>query len=402
MHTDDLDLRTGNPLWRSLRHPLLTTHYLDSDIQADVVVIGAGITGAMAAQEMFELGFSVVLLDKRGPLKGSTSATTALLQYDIDVPLSILAKKLGLKNAIRAYRRSKLALDSLVDKINDLELRCDLRRHSSLYIAGSVLDNKGLRAEATQRQSAGLFCQYLDHGALQDKYGINKSGAIVTPDSFSVNPMNMAGGFLRRAIEGGAKIYSPVEVRNVEVGRNATTIKTNCAFSISCKIVIYATGYEMPSFANRRKNKVCSTYAIATSSQPGKIWPDDCLIWEASDPYLYLRSTPDGRVICGGSDEDFENEEMRDALLPKKVKVLEKKLSTLFPHLDAKAEFAWCGSFGSRSSGLPTIGPVPGMKNCYMILAFGGNGITFSRLATELIKARVQGHPDPDEDLFAI
>jgi glycine/D-amino acid oxidase-like deaminating enzyme len=38
------------------------------------------------------------------------------------------------------------------------------------------------------------------------------------------------------------------------------------------------------------------------------------LIWEASEPYLYLRTTEDGRVICGGEDEDFADTEKRDSL----------------------------------------------------------------------------------------
>jgi glycine/D-amino acid oxidase-like deaminating enzyme len=117
---------------------------------------------------------------------------------------------------------------------------------------------------------------------------------------------------------------------------------------------------------------------------------------------LYLRTTSDGRVICGGLDEDFENEEKRDELLAKKTKSLEKKLKAIFPQLNSEAEFAWCGSFGSARTGLPSIGAIPGLKNCYAILAFGGNGITFSRMAAEMIRAVLTGHEDPDYKLFSI
>ena len=50
------------------------------------------------------------------------------------------------------------------------------------------------------------------------------------------------------------------------------------------------------------------------------------MIWEASDPYLYIRTTPDGRVICGGEDEDFADDEKRDALIPRKTATLRRKL----------------------------------------------------------------------------
>ena len=69
-----------------------------------------------------------------------------------------------------------------------------------------------------------------------------------------------------------------------------------------------------------------STYAIATRPQPRRLWPEDCFIWEAADPYLYLRSTPDGRVICGGEDEDFADDEARDALIPQKAAAIRRKL----------------------------------------------------------------------------
>ena len=41
------------------------------------------------------------------------------------------------------------------------------------------------------------------------------------------------------------------------------------------------------------------------------------------------------------------------------------------------------------------------MANCYGVLAFGGNGLTFTRIAAEIIKARFTGRGDPEADLFA-
>jgi glycine/D-amino acid oxidase-like deaminating enzyme len=68
---------------------------------------------------------------------------------------------------------------------------------------------------------------------------------------------------------------------------------------------------------------------------------------------------------------------------------------------DATPDYAWTGSFGGTADDLPSIGPVPGMTHCYGVLAFGGNGITFSRIAAEIIRARLTGQDDPEADLFA-
>jgi len=124
------------------------------------------------------------------------------------------------------------------------------------------------------------------------------------------------------------------------------------------------------------------------------------MIWEASDPYLYLRTTPDGRIVCGGEDVEFSEEDERNALLPAKVGRIRAKLHRLMPWVDTRPEFEWAASFGISSTGLPRIGRVPGRKNVYAAFGYGGNGITFSRIAAEILTAQLTGRRDPDEDLF--
>ena len=109
----------------------------------------------------------------------------------------------------------------------------------------------------------------------------------------------------------------------------------------------------------------------------------------------------DGRIICGGGDEDFKDEAARDALLERKTKHLEKKLSAMLPHVDARADFAWTGTFGSTGTGTPSIGLVPRRKRTYAVLGFGGNGFTFSMIAAQLVRGLITGDGDPDVDLYA-
>jgi glycine/D-amino acid oxidase-like deaminating enzyme len=124
------------------------------------------------------------------------------------------------------------------------------------------------------------------------------------------------------------------------------------------------------------------------------------MIWEAADPYLYVRTTSDGRVICGGEDEDFSDETARDALLQPKTKTLQRKLGRLMPKLDTTVEFAWTGSFGRSTTGLPTIGLIPDLPNCWVALGYGGNGITYSQIAADIIAGALSGRPDMDANLF--
>jgi len=105
-------------------------------------------------------------------------------------------------------------------------------------------------------------------------------------------------------------------------------------------------------------------------------------------------------VIVGGEDEDIDDEAARDALLPAKIAALQRKTRTLLPWLDTSADFAWAGTFGESDNGLPSIGSIPGMPSCYAVLGYGGNGITFSMVAAQIIRMLLRGQRDPDAELF--
>jgi glycine/D-amino acid oxidase-like deaminating enzyme len=399
--TKTQDLHTGKPVWSNKRSRNPAFSKLKRNLKTEIAIIGAGISGAMLAEELSAAGFEVALFDKRRPLQRSTSATTALLQYDIDMPLTLLAKKIGKAKATRAWQRSRLVLESLADKISALDIDCDMQRRDSLLLSGDKLDAKGLREEAELRRTCGLPGAYLDRRTLKENYDISRDAALLSFNNMNLNPIKLALGFLTHAVGNGVKIYAPHEVKDVRPLKSGADLILDDGIIVKANHVIFATGYEIPERIRTRRHQINSTWAIATKPQKSRLWPDEAMIWEASDPYLYIRTLPDGRVICGGEDEKFSDEEARDALITKKTRILEKKLKKLFPQLDTKAEFAWTGSFGGSTTGLPSIGRIPGMANCFAVMAYGGNGITFSRMATELIRADLTGNHDPDAALFA-
>ena len=115
-----------------------------------------------------------------------------------------------------------------------------------------------------------------------------------------------------------------------------------------------------------------------------------------------MRTTLDGRVIVGGEDEEFSDEKKRDALIPSKIAAIRGKLKLLLPALDTTPDFAWAGCFGASASGLPAIGAIPGAARCFAVMGYGGNGITFSVIAAQIIQRAILGLPDPDAELFAL
>lgn len=399
--TEKRDLRTGTPVWLGKGGVRVPFGALAKNIRVDVVVVGAGVTGALVADALLEAGKSIAVLDRRGPAKGSTSASTALLQFELDQPLTHLVRKIGRARAARAYWRSASAVDYLRGRIADLRLRCAFRERQAVYLPGHLLDLNGLRAEAQARSRIGLRSRFIKRDRLRELTTIEGRGAIVSSGSGELDPVALVAGLWRSALMRGADLYAPVDVVDVHSGRSFVTLGTAGGPVVRARHAVFATGYEHLKLVNPKTQKVISTWAMATAPQPERLWPSRCLIWQAADPYLYVRTTTEGRIIAGGEDEDFSDEKKRDALIPSKVKAIRRKLEALLPGVDTNPEFSWTGCFGASETGLPSIGAVPGAKRCFSVLGYGGNGITFSTVAAQLIQRAVVGLVDPDVDLFA-
>jgi glycine/D-amino acid oxidase-like deaminating enzyme len=146
-----------------------------------------------------------------------------------------------------------------------------------------------------------------------------------------------------------------------------------------------------------------STYAIISEVTDIKkpLWSEEMIMWNTANPYLYLRTTTDKRIIIGGRDENFYSPLRRDKLISKKSRELAKDFKKLFPGIPFLTEFSWAGTFGSTKDGLPFIGPYKNMPNGYFALGFGGNGITFSLIAAEIITGMLTGQKTPDAALFS-
>lgn len=401
MITQKRDLRTGLSLWLANKPALLKMNSSPL-MQADVAVVGTGISGALVADALIQAGYSVLALDRREPMSGSTPASTALLQFELDTPLTELARKIGKSDAARAWWRSAEAVRDLQDRIETLQIRCDLAQRSTIYLPGNILGTNQLKREAAARQKLGLRSEFIGRQPLHDLTGMDKPGAILSHGNGEANPVRLVAGLWRHFLARGGRMVANIDVAEIDQTRSRVRLKTKDGRAITAKYAVFCTGYELMKFARPTGYKIISTWALATRPQPEKIWPSKSLIWEAADPYLYMRTTGQGRVIVGGEDESFSDEDLRDKLIPKKITAIAKKAKRIFPSIDFTPDYAWTGSFGESPTGLPAMGPIKALPRCYAVLGFGGNGITFSMLAAQLVSRHMQGIKDPDADIFKL
>ena len=399
--THHRDLRTGQSIWSARRRPAIAENPLTRNVACDIVVVGAGISGALIAEQLSDAGFDVVIVDRRGPTEGSTAASTAMLQSEIDTPLHQMADRIGRDKAERIWRRSRQSVDALRERTERLGLDVDGATRGSIYLDGNLLDAAGLAREAEARRRAGFEIELLKPAQVEDRYGIKGRHAIIGYGNYSADPRRLAAGYLNVAISRGARLYAPVDICDVAPSETGVTLRSKDGPAIRAKHLVVATGYEMMKGVPRKGNKIISSWSIATRPQPRAIWPTAAMIWEAADPYLYIRTTPRGEIICGGEDEEISDTAMRDAKLPDKTATLSRKLAALLPGVDATPVHSWAGSFGDSPVGTPTIGRIPGMPNCYAAMGYGGNGITFSMMAAQMLRGLICGYGDPDADLVS-
>jgi glycine/D-amino acid oxidase-like deaminating enzyme len=399
--TREMKLHNGEPLWLDSARRTIRTRGLRTDISCEIAIIGGGISGAISALVLSAAGHDVVVLDRREPGRGSTLASTAMIQFELDTSLTELTEKIGTAKANRAYKRSFAAVARLKQLLDGHGIASGWRDRDALYLAGNTLGARALHAEADRRHRIGLPSEFLDKAALMQRFGIDRTGAIVSRGSAELDPARTAAGCLRAAQRHGCRVFSPAEIVETACDSRSISLTATDGSTITARKAIYATGYEVHKWLPRDAFEIISSWAIATKPiDVAFFWPGRALIWEASDPYLYLRTTSDNRILAGGEDAKLVSAARRATATPAKAVALLRKVKALFPAIPLEIDYAWGGAFADSPTGLPLITPVPGLPHALAILGCGGNGITFSMIAAEVAAAWAKGRRDPDADLF--
>jgi glycine/D-amino acid oxidase-like deaminating enzyme len=388
-----MKLRSSETYWL-LKNGLVQSYpSLRKPISCEVLIIGGGITGALMAYQLSQEGYRTVLIDKRDIGMGSTSATTAMLQYEIDEPLHSLINTVGENAAVDSYREGIVAIDTLQKIIATVRAECGFEKKRSLYVASSEKDVDWLEKEYVSRKKYELQVAWLTQSQVKKQFGLISKGAILSKAGASLDAYKLAHALLAYSIKKyGLRVYDHVSAESVEYAANSNTVITDSQQAITCKHIVYASGYETQQVLKKKIVSLISTYAFVSEplvSIPAAL--RNTLIWNTDDPYLYVRSTDDNRILVGGGDEGFKNAFRRDRLIDKKETFLLESVQKLIPALKLIPDFTWAGTFGVTPDALPYMGAHPDYPNSFFVLGFGGNGITFSVMGMRVLSDAIAG-----------
>lgn len=396
-----MQLTSGQPFWGTRNGILHSYPSLQTSLATEIVVLGGGITGAIIADHLTAEGREVVVLDRRDIASGSTSASTALLQYEIDTPLRELARQYGEDAAVGAYRACLDAIDQLAQLDRSLGGAGRFSSRNSLYIASTPQDVPDLQQEFELRLRHGFPVEYWDAATLAARFDFSGHGGIYSLKAAQMDPVRMCDALLQRVRTRGGRVYDRTRVVEATGRPDRVQLTTAEGHIVRARCAIVAMGFESQAFLPSRVAQLINTFAFVTEpvdAFPG--WFEQCLIWETARPYLYLRTTDDQRIMAGGGDIRFESALIRDALLQRRTNAIADRVRQMLPRLPLTVDYRWGGTFAETPDGLPFIGAHPARPGLLFAMCYGGNGITYSAIAASLVSAWLSQQDHPLRSLF--
>ncbi len=396
-----MQLYSQQPFWLVRDGMIASYNSLDKNISVDVAIIGAGISGALAAYYLRNTGLSVAVIERRHVGIGSTAASTAFLQYEIDTPLAKLCNYVGFKNAVRSYQLCREAIYTIESICKSLKPEFDFHIRPSLQYASFKKDVKELHNEYRLRKQCGFDVSWLEPGDLQKKFGITAPGGLLSKDGGEVDAYMLTHALLMATHRRGHGIYTNTNVTAITHQKRGATLLTDRGNTIKAKNVIIACGYESMKYLPKQVAQVHSTYAIVSEPvSTASLWQSDSLVWETANPYMYFRKVDKDRILVGGKDDEFHHPNIRSSTIRKKAQLLENSFNKRVPHLSIRTDYCWGGAFAVTKDGLPYIGKINQFPHTYFALGYGGNGITFSVIAAQILRDQLLGKNNKDAHIF--
>ncbi|MFC4103132.1 NAD(P)/FAD-dependent oxidoreductase [Paenibacillus xanthanilyticus] len=372
---------------------------------ARVAVVGGGMSGVLCAHALASAGIDTLLVERGEIAGGSSAANTGLLQFSNDIMLIDLMAQIGDGPAVDFYRACCSAVEQLEQRAEGLHTDVGFRRTSSLYYASEEQDKPKLRREYEALFHNGFDVEFWEADRIAAHFPFRKAGAIVTHGDAEINPFRFVHGLADQAVRRGLAVYEQTGIISHVPSGGVHRLTTETGAVIEAEHVVYAIGYEPEELRGHLvKAELHRSFALVTEPVADLSgWHKQWMIWETKRPYLYLRTTPDGRAVIGGLDEDISAPVRGARELRRHTARLMGELALLFPDLAAQPAYEWSATFGESRDGLPFIGPDPALPGVYYCLGYGGNGTVYSMLASRLLLDMIRGEePDPIAELLRL
>ncbi len=363
-------------------------------MNADVLIIGAGLMGASTALQLAKRGCRCIVIDKASPgrhASGSNAGGLRQLNRDpAEIPLA------------RAAAKMWHTIESLVDS------DCDARFPGQLRIAENQSDMEKLEQRAALVRSLGY--QHEQIIGKKELYQLVPAlaphcvGALICREDGFARPYHALTAFRRKAESLGVIFHSATEVQTIEQLGGGWKIETSKG-EFNSSILVNCAGAWAGKIAEMLDEKVPlepkALMLMVTERLPHFVDP----VMGAVSRKLSFKQMQNGTLIIGGAlvaKLDF-SEEKTDINWQQLVESANTVLH-FFPQLkDVRIVRAWAGIEGFLPDNIPIIGASLGKNNAYHALGFSAHGFQLSPVIGLILSQLIlDGKTDFPIDPFAI
>ena len=373
------------------------------DRTAEVVIIGAGITGCAVAYACAAAGLDTLLLEAEHIGRGGTGRGAGLLAPDPGPSFREVASAHGVRDARRvfeAWRRGAIEGAALLRR---LRINCHLAPRECILVARR--DEEGnLRREFDARRDAGFELAWQNPKHLHTRMKLDAAGGIKMRDGFTLDPYRACLGLAAAAVRRGAECFEQSPVKKVRFTRKHADVIA-AQGTIRARAVVVTTGSATAEFKPLRRHlKRRETYFAMTEPVPAGVRK------QLGDPAVVLadlrttphriRWTPGNRLLVGGADQAETTPKTRSVVLVQRTGQLMYELLTLYPAISGlQPEFGWEVSYGEAYDGLMYIGAHRNYPHHLFALG-GGGSVTGAFVASRILLRVVQDSSEKADEVF--
>ncbi len=384
------NLRETVSLWQDLHEP---KHYqtLKTDLQTDVCIIGAGISGLSAAYHLGENGKKVVVIDDGDIAGGQTCRTTGHLSNALDDRYYNLERDFGEEGAKLAAKAHSYSIHFVAEFVKKHHVKCHFGWVDAYLFEPPGKTSENLLKERDAAMRAGIEGVEIVERAPITSFDTGK--ALRFPGQAEFSPLSFIDSFCKNI---NGSIYTSVHACDIDKQKNGYRVITDRRCEIIAKHVVIATN--SPTFSRflpHLKQAPYTTYVITGKIKKGIVTP--ALYYDTPDPYHYIRVFPADEMhdylIIGGEDHRAGEKKEIQLIYDR----LEQWARERFPDM-LKKSHRWSGQIIEPVDSLGFIGRIH--DEMYMITGDSGNGLTNGIFGGYLINELIHKRKTPFEKLF--
>ena len=370
---------------------------LRKNVNVDVLVIGAGITGITAAYMLTKAGLSVALIERERVASIDTGHTTAHLTYVTDVGMRELADNFGNDHAQAAWDAGAAAIDEIERIVQEEGIECEFTRvPGHLHVCVEDFSEKeisSLKKEAGLAAKLGFDAIYLARVPYFSVPGVR------FPNQAKFHPRKYLRALVMKIPGNGSHVFEKSAVTEFDAEKRRAKVNGHW---IGFDRVVMATNNPLVGLASitsatllQTKLSLYTSYALGARVPSGTI--PEALFWDTREPYDYLRLDHHhgfDYVVYGGEDHKTGQKRKTQKAYARLLARLKKIIA------DAQVDHRWSGQIISTPDGLPYIGE--NAEHQFIATGFCGNGITFGTISAMMARDWATGRKNPWSDLFAV